>query len=107
MKSDGLGPPCRQCWSLYGKDQLQAAPELLPQHCRGPILPRLSPLLGHSEQPKGLTGARSLRQAGAVHPFQASTAYPGQAGTLCFRLSFVGLDVNFCCTSRSVWGSLP
>lgn len=23
----------RQCWSLYGKDQLQVALELLPQHC--------------------------------------------------------------------------
>lgn len=39
MKSDYQDPPRRQCWSLYGKNQLQAALELLPQHCSPPAEP--------------------------------------------------------------------
>lgn len=33
MKSDYQDPPCRKCWSLYSKDQMQAALDLFPQHC--------------------------------------------------------------------------
>lgn len=45
---------------LCGRDRLWAALEWLPAPTalqppgRGPILPKLSPLLGHSEHPKGL-----------------------------------------------------
>lgn len=57
------------------------------------VLPRLSPLLGHSEHPKGLTRCQeSVAGWCCISIPDQHCAY--RPGWHCFKLSFVGLDVN-------------